>query len=326
MPLDPQARAILTKLSLYPPTHASTPAQAREFLRAMLITGKVEPVAHSEDRLIPGPAGDIPIRIYAPGGNDPLPILVFFHGGGMVIGDLDTYDGLCRSLTNKAGCLVISVHYRLAPEHKFPAAPEDCDAATRWIAAHASELNGDASRIAVGGDSAGGTLATIIAQMARDRGGPQLIFQLLVYPITDFRGTTRSMMENAEGYGLTRKDVHWYINHYLNDEEEKTNPLVSPLLASDLSDLPPALVITAEFDPLRDEGELYAERLLEAGVSVRISRYHGMIHGFLTMASFLDQGQQAVAECAAALRAAFSIYAAPRPNDENQSQDAHTSP
>jgi acetyl esterase len=307
MPLDPQAKSILTKMALYPPTHASTPAQARVFLRAMLVTGKVEQVAHVENHRIAGPLGKIPLRVYTPAGTGPFPILIFFHGGGMVIGDLESYDALCRSLTNLAGCLVVSVDYRLAPEHKFPAALEDSYAATNWVAAHATQFNGDSSRIAVGGDSAGGSLATTIARMVRDREDLRLVFQVLIYPITDMGSNTPSMQEYAEGYGLTRKDVIWYINHYLNNKEEKTNPLASPLLAPDLSGLPPALVITAEFDPLRDEGEQYARKLEEAGVPLRLSRYNGMIHGFMTMAGFLDQGRQALSEIATALQGALAI-------------------
>jgi len=309
MPLDPQAQAILAQMAAAPPIHTLTPTQAREMMKAMFVSGPEEPVAHVENRGIPGPQGDIPIRIYTPTGQSPFPILVFFHGGGWVLGDLDTCDAFCRSLANQVGCVVVSVDYRLAPEHPFPAAPEDCYAATRWMADHAAELNGDASRIAVGGDSAGGNLAAIIPQMARDRGGPPLVFQLLIYPATDLRMNTPSITENGEGYGLTRQDIIWFLNHYVKSEEEKTNPLASPFLTSDLSGLPPALVITAEFDPLRDEGEAYAKRLKEAGGIVTISRYDGMIHGFVSMASFLDRGKQGLQECIAALRAAFQLPA-----------------
>ncbi len=307
MPLDPQAQTLLEQMAAAPPITASTPEQAREMMKAMFVSGNEEPVAHVENRGIPGPAGDIPVRIYTPARNGPFPILVFFHGGGWVIGDLDSHDALCRSLSNQVGCMVVSVDYRLAPEHKFPAAPEDCYAATSWVAEHAAQLNGDASRIAVGGDSAGGNLAAIIPQMAKERGGPPLVFQFLIYPATDMRMKTPSVEENAEGYGLTKQDMIWFTNHYLNNEEDKANPLASPLLTSDLSGLPPALVITAEFDPLRDEGEQYAQRLKEVGVPVTASRYNGMIHGFVSLASFLDQGKQGVNECVAALRAAFGL-------------------
>jgi len=310
MPLDPQAQAYLDQMAALnaPPLHTLTPElirQATSMQRAML--GEPEPVANVENRVIPGPAGDIPVRIYTPSGNGPFPVLVFFHGGGWVICDLDTHDDICRSLTNQAACIVVSVDYRLAPEHKFPAAPEDCYAATRWVAGNAAQLNGDSSRVAVGGDSAGGNLAAVISQMARDQGGPPLVFQLLIYPATDFKANTPSIEENADGYFLSKQDMIWFTNHYLNDEKDKLNPLASPLKASDLSGLPPALIITAQYDPLRDEGELYGQRLKAAGVPVTISRYNGMMHGFLSMASVIDQGKQALAECAAALQAAFTL-------------------
>jgi acetyl esterase len=310
MPLDPQAQAYLDQMAALnaPPLYTLTPEfirQATRMQRAML--GEPEPVANVETRVIPGPAGDIPIRIYTPSGNGPFPVLVFFHGGGWVICDLDTHDDICRSLTNQAACIVVSVDYRLAPEHKFPAAPEDCYAATCWVAGNAAQLNGDPSRIAAGGDSAGGNLAAVISQMARDQGGPSLVFQLLIYPATDFKATTPSSEENARGYFLEKQDMIWFMNHYLNGEEDKLNPLASPLKASDLSGLPPALIITAQYDPLRDEGELYGQQLKAAGVPVTMSRYNGMIHGFLSMAAVLDQGKQAIAECASALRAAFTL-------------------
>jgi acetyl esterase len=263
------------------------------------------PVAHVENRMVPGPDGDIPVRLYTPQGPGPFPVLIFFHGGGWVIGDLETYDELCRTLTNGAECIVVSVDYRLAPEHKFPAGPEDCYAATQWVATHATQLNGDPSRVAIGGDSAGGNLAAVVAQMARDREGPRLVFQLLIYPMTNFTADTPSLKENAEGYLMTAEDIKWFLKQYLNNEEEKKNPLASPMLVTDLSGLPPALIITAEYDPLRDDGELYGERLKEAAVPVTVSRYSGMIHAFVSMAMFLDQGKQAITEICAALQAAF---------------------
>ena len=239
-------------------------------------------------------------------GNSPFPLHVYFHGGGWVIGDLDSHDRLCRALTNAAGCVTVAVHYRLAPEHKFPAGLEDCYAATRWVAAHAASINGDASRIAVGGDSAGGTLATIVALMACDRGGPRLVYQLLIYPNTDYyRPGTRSLVENANGYFLTRDFIIWQWNHYVEREADALNPYASPLRAPDLSGLPPALVQTVEFDPLRDEGELYVARLREAGVPVMHTRYNQTIHGFVLMAGVIDQAKTAIAEGAAGLRAAF---------------------
>ncbi len=220
--------------------------------------------------------------------------------------NLDTHDDLCRNLANGAGCIVVSVDYRLAPEHKFPAAPEDCYAATRWVAENAARLNGDASRIAVGGDSAGGNLTAAVTLIARDQNGPPLIFQLLIYPVTDATGSSPSMIENAEGYGLTREDMIWFTNHYLNNEDEQKNPLASPLLAPDLSDLPPALIISAEYDPLRDEGELYGQRLKEADVPVTITRYNGMIYGFVSRP--FDRGKEALNECSRALRDIFKNW------------------
>ncbi len=310
MPLDPQAQAYLDQMAALnaPPLHTLTPELIRQAISMQIaMSGEPEPVANVENRVIPGPASAIPVRIYTPAGNGPFPVLVFFHGGGWVICNLDTHDNICRSLTNQAACIVVSVDYRLAPEHKFPAAPQDCYAATRWVAGNATQLNGDPSRVAVGGDSAGGNLAAVISQMARDRSGPLLVFQLLIYPATDLTANTPSSEENAHGYGLDRQDGDWFMNHYLNGEEDKLNPLASPHLAPDLSGLPPALIITAQYDPLRDEGELYGQRLKAAGVPVTISRYNGMIHGFLSMASILDQGKQAIAECAAALQAAFTL-------------------
>lgn len=308
MPLDPQIQAYLDQMAAMniPPIHTMTPEQVRMGIAMQLAMESMEPeqVARVENRSIRGPAGEIPVRIYAPQGNGPFPALVFFHGGGWVICNLDTHDGICRSLANGAGCVVVSVDYRLAPEHKFPAAPEDCYAATQWVAKNAAELNVEASNIAIGGDSAGGNLTAVVAQMARDRGGPHLVFQLLIYPATDFRMNTPSIEENATGYFLTKDDMIWFTNHYLNSEEDKTNPLASPLLANDLSGLPPALIITAQYDPLRDEGELYGQKLREAGVPVTVSRYEGVIHGFFGSIPS-DKGKQAEAEASAALCMAF---------------------
>ncbi|MBX5450693.1 alpha/beta hydrolase [Thermogemmatispora sp.] len=313
MPLDPNLRIYLDGLAAMnvPPISALSPQMAREAIAAQLATAQIkEPVARVEDRRIPGPAGEIPIRVYTPAGSGPFPLLVFFHGGGWVICNLETHDGLCRSLANGSGCVVVSVDYRLAPEHKFPAAVEDCYAATCWVAEHAAELNGDAQRLAVGGDSAGGNLTAVVTHLARERGGPPLVFQLLIYPATDFTAETPSRRENGQGYSLTLADMLWFANHYLNSPDEARNPLVSPMLREDLRGLPPALVITAEYDPLRDEGELYGERLREAGVPVTIHRYEGMIHGFLTPPIPLTQTQEAIAECCQALRRAFGLEAA----------------
>ncbi len=307
--LDPQAEALLQQMAQrnVPPLHTLTPTQAREVMRKMAaLSAKPEVVASVENLTIPGPGGQIPLRIYTPQGNSPFPILVYFHGGGWVICDLDTHDSLCRSLTNRARCIVVSVDYRLAPEHKFPAAVEDAYAATQWVAHNANRINGDPSRIAVGGDSAGGNLAAVVAILARDRNRPRLVYQLMIYPATNVSSAdTESHRNYAEGYFLDRSDGEWFCNSYLNCEADRLNPLVSPLLAPDLSHLPPALVITAEFDVLRDDGEAYAKRLKKSGVSVKYTCYKGMIHGFMSMDGLLDQARNGIEEASAALRQAF---------------------
>ena len=309
MPLDPQAKAVLDQFASMggPQLHEMSVAQARELILGMVaLAGEPESVARIENRTVPGPAGEIPVRIYAPVGTAPFPVLVYFHGGGWVIGNLDTHDGICRSLANRVGCLVVSVDYRLAPEHRFPAAPEDCYAATRWLAEHAGSLGGDKGRIAVGGDSAGGNLAAVVALMARDRGGPKLAFQLLVYPATDTDFETRSYRENSEGYFLTRADMVWFWNHYAPRDEDRRNPYAAPLRAASLRGLPPALVITAEFDPLCDDGNAYAARLREDGVPVRLSQQDGLIHGFFQMGAVIDRGRASVDEASRALKDAFA--------------------
>jgi acetyl esterase len=305
MPLDPQIRKVLdaTIALNLPPTEQMTPAEARESMRLRTAAlGPVQDVARVDERAIAVDHATIRVRLYYPSGRAPWAALVFFHGGGWVIGDLDTHDGICRALTNAAGCVVASVDYRLAPESKYPVAAEDAYAATRWIAGHAAELGLDARRLAVGGDSAGGNLAAVAALMARDRGGPPLAFQLLVYPVTVHRYDTPSYTENAEGYLLTREAMRWFWQHYVSRPEDGQQPYASPLLARDLRGLPPALVVTAEYDPLRDEGEAYARRLAEAGVPVTLTRYPGMIHGFFRMTLIVDKARALLDEAAAALR------------------------
>ena len=310
MPVDPQAQALLDMLTTMnvPPMHTQSVAEVRASYDAMAqFRGAQEEVHTVENRAIPGPAGEFTLVIYTPEGTGPFPVLVYFHGGGWTIGTLDSHDGVCRALTNQAQCIVVSVDYRLAPEHKFPAAVEDAYAATVWVAENAASISGDPARIAVGGDSAGGNLAAVVSQMARDKDGPKLVYQLLVYPATDyFIPGTASIHENANGYFLTLDSIVWFWNHYATSEEDSRNPLMVPLQAKDFHNLPPALVITAEYDPLRDEGEMYAAKLQEAGVTVTSTRYNGMIHGFFSMASLMDQSKVAIAEAAAALRAAFA--------------------
>jgi acetyl esterase len=307
MPLDPLAQAFLEQLAASgaPPLHELSVEQARQVIVELFATqDEPDPVGTVEDRMIPGADGEMPVRIYTPQGQGPFPVLVYFHGGGWVIGNREAYDPTCRALTNAAGCLVVSVEYRLAPEHKFPAAPEDCYAAVQWVAAHAAAMRGDAARLAIGGDSAGGNLTAVVAHMARDRGGPPLVYQLLVYPVTNYGYDTVSYQENADGYLLTKDAMMWFWNHYLRSATDGNDPQASPLRAQNLRDLPPALVLTAEFDPLRDEGEAYARRLQEAGVPVTLKRYDGMIHGFFSLGKVFAQGKQAIQEAANGLRAA----------------------
>lgn len=268
------------------------------------IAGPPEEAVSAEDRCVPGPAGDIPVRVYRPEGDHQSPIIVYFHGGGFVIGDIETHDTICQRLAAGVPAVVVSVDYRLAPEHPFPAAVEDCDAATDWVSAHAAELGGDAGRLAVAGDSAGGNLAAVVTRHARDAGGPPIAFQLLVYPVTDMTRTLPSHIENGTGYLLDSDSMTWFHEHYLGEADPR-QPDASPLLADDLSDLPPALVVTAEYDPLRDEGEAYAGRLRQAGVPVTVSRYDGMIHAFYGMNSIFDTARRATAETVTALREAL---------------------
>ena len=307
MPLDSQAQAVMEAVATlgFPPNHTVSPQEARA-------NGKARPrapgpeVAKVEDCTIPGPDGEVPVRIYTPEGNGPFPVLVWFHGGGWVVGDLDGADGVSRHLTVGSGFVVVSVDYRLAPETKFPGPAEDCYAATQWVAQNAASINADPARIAVGGDSAGGNLAAAISLMARDRGGPSVGFQLMVYPVTDRDFSTTSYRDNGDGYQLTRDGMIWFWDHYLQSDADAANPYAAPLLAQDLSGLPSALVITAEYDPLRDEGEAYAHRLQAAGVPTTCTRYDGMIHGFFGMSAAVDKGKQAIDQASAALRVALA--------------------
>jgi len=310
MPLDPQVKDMLDAVAALglEELHNLSVEAARE--RA---TGLVDPdtfphyAGNIEDRDIPGPVGDLPVRIYTPAGDEPFPVLLYFHGGGFVVCNLDTHETICRLLSSQAECIVISVDYRLAPEHPYPAAVEDCLAATRWAAEHAETLGGDPARIAVAGDSAGGNLATVVALRARDEGGPQLSAQLLVYPITDhYEPGTPSYTENAEGFFLTRNGMMWFFDHYLGDDVERDDPHVFPLRANSLEGLPPALLITAEYDPLRDEGVRYAERLREAGVDTVHLSCDGMIHGFFGQVAIIDKAGETVAESCLWLRRTFT--------------------
>jgi acetyl esterase len=312
MPLDPQAQDFLSRLAAagLPSIQEQTVDQARAQVNlSTRFLGKPPHVQHVEDRTIPGPGGDLAIRVITPdgAGQGPSPVVAFFHGGGWVLGNLSSHEGVCRMLANASRAIVAAVDYRLAPEHRFPDAAEDAYAAVAWLSNHAAEIGGDPSRIAVCGDSAGGNLATVAALMARDRNGPAIAFQALAYPITDFDPDNGSYREFAEGCFLTRDEMLWYWDQYVPTLEDRRRPYASPGRADDLSKLPPALVLTAEYDVLRDEGEAYARKLMEAGVPVKLSRYEGMIHGFLRRYPFFDQGRTAIEEIAAALREAFGI-------------------
>ncbi|MCL2428347.1 MAG: alpha/beta hydrolase [Alphaproteobacteria bacterium] len=307
MALHPQARALLDEFEKQglPPFEQLSPTQARLIALGFRdLQGEAEEVGQIRDILVPGPAGSLPVRLYHPAPGEARPLVVYFHGGGWVIGDVEIVDKPCRALANASGCVVASVNYRLSPESKFPAPVEDCYRATAWLAEHAGDVGAGSGSVAVAGDSAGGNLAAAVALMARDRGGPKLAYQLLIYPVTaPAQGTqSASYTENADGYLLTRAGMEWFWNHYLAAPEDGRNPYASPLFATDLRGLPPAMVVTAGFDPLRDEGRAYAKRLVEAGVAVRDAHYGDMIHGFFWLAGALDRGRELTAEMGGELR------------------------
>lgn len=309
MAMDVQMAALLKQLTADPnaPGIADLPPEGgRAMFRALceMVDAKDVPIGKIENSTIPGPAGEIPVRIYTPvnAAAGALPCLVYYHGGGWVIGDLETHEGACRLLANGAGCRVISVDYRLAPEHPFPAGPEDCYAAVKWVSANAAQLGIDAKRIAVGGDSAGGNLSAAVAQMARDRGGPAIAFQLLIYPATDMALQTPSRKENAVGYFLEEKTMKYFYDLYVPKGTDENNPYLSPLRTKSFAGLPAAYVITAQFDVLRDEGRLYAEKMQAAGVKVKLVNYEGLIHGFFTMSGAVPAARSAIADAAKALK------------------------
>ena len=307
MPLDPQQKAMLDDMAALgnPPNHTLPAAEARANAARRPQTPGPE-VARVEDRVIPGPGGDLPVRIFTPAGNGPFPVLMYFHGGGWVLGSVQASDGTCRHLANGAECAVVSVEYRLAPESKFPAAADDCYAATVWAVENAASFGGDPSRLAVTGGSAGGNLAAVVSLMARDRGGPRILQQTLVYPVIERDFSTPSYQENAVGYGLERRTMEWYWDHYLRDDANASDPYAAPIQAGSFAGLPPALVITAEFDPLRDEGEKYADALSAAGVPTTCTRYDGVAHLFYGAPDRIDKGAAAIAETTSALRKAFA--------------------
>jgi acetyl esterase len=308
--LDAQAKAVIDLIikSGRPAYHQLSPKDARQLFRETRPAST--PPAPEIGAVSDLRADHIPFRLYRPKGvaaSTRLPALIFFHGGGWVIGDLETHDVLCRQLTAAAGISVVNVDYRLAPEHRYPAAVEDAWAATRWVETHAVELAIDPTRLAVGGDSAGGNLAAVVALLARDHGGPSLALQVLTYPVTDVAAESASYAEFADGFLLTRDSMRWFIEHYVPERKDRLDWRASPLRAASLAGVAPALVVTAGFDPLRDEGEAYARRLREAGVRVDMICYGGMIHGFAPMGRLIETGNRAVAHAAASLRQAFGL-------------------
>ena len=312
--LHPQARALIKLIDDRgdPPTHTLPVQMAREGYRERRNYVQPAPpeVALAEDLRTDAAHGSVPLRHVRPAGTAAdavLPGLVYFHGGGWTIGDLDTHDTLCRELANGSGCAVVSVDYRLGPEQRFPAAVDDCVAATRWVHANAAALRIDGARLAVGGDSAGGNLAAVVAIVARDAGGPPIAFQLLIYPATDMRAVAPSHQTNGEGYVLTRDLVGWFHDSYIDDRRHDTDWRASPLLADDLSRLPPAFVLTAGYDPLRDEGLAYSQRLTEAGNRVTHICFERQIHGFITMGRVIDEANAAVAMCAGEVRRGLAV-------------------
>ena len=311
MPLDPQIKAALEQIEALglPPHYEAGAVQAR-VNAASRPRAKGPEVTYVEDRSIPTNNFRLPIRIYHPCGNGPFPAIMWAHGGGMVIGTLETSDYICRQICVNVGCVVVSVDYRLAPEYPFPAAPDDFYAATKWVADNAEGLGVDVSRISVGGESAGGNLATVVALMARDRGGPALVHQTLINPMLDTDFDTDSYLDNAEGYFLTRKTMMWYWKQYLGNDVDNKNPYAMPLAAPDLSGLPPSLLIVGEFDPLRDETESYAARLASAGVATTCTRYDGGVHNFFNMPATVNKATQAVEQITEALKVAFASVGA----------------
>jgi acetyl esterase len=308
VPLHPQVKALLDGLAQAGgPRMADVSAEeARTLFKGLTALDQPEEVTRVDDRLVPGPV-DVPVRVYTPASavGTEAPLLLWLHGGGWVIGDLDTADATARALANRSGAVVVSVDYRLAPEHRAPAALDDALVALTWAVENAELLGVDAGKVAVGGDSAGGNLAAALCLRVRDEFGPDIDFQLLVYPITDCTLSHPSVDENAEGYFLTKDTMVWFLGHYLGTVDAK-DPSVSPIYAESLAGLPPALVITAEFDPLRDEGESYAAKMREAGVPVECVRYDGQIHGFVGLAALLEDGMHALDRAGFALRAALA--------------------
>ena len=309
MPLDHDAEILLemVRAANRPAFEMVGAVEARQLFIAgrKALAPDPMPIAETRDLAIPGPGGAIPARLYRSATTGTLPALVFFHGGGWVVGNIEGHDTACRHLANRADCAVVSVDYRLGPEHKFPAAVEDCFAATAWVAGNAASLGVDPVRLAVGGDSAGGNLAAVVSLLARDKGTPRVACQVLIYPATDAAMRHDSIGRFAEGYVLTRSTMRWFYEQYLRSPEDAADWRVSPLLAPDLSGLPPAYVLTAGYEPLCDEGDAYAARLAAAGVAVTHRRFPGQVHGFAMNGRIIRAAETALDEVAAALKTAW---------------------
>lgn len=309
MSLDPEIQVLINGMAEgdTPPLHELAPEEARALYTAMsqMLDTVDVPIGQVEDRTV---GEGVPVRIYSPvAGSGVLPVLVFFHGGGWVIGDLNSHDTLCRSLANQAHCRVVAVDYRLSPEHKFPAGLDDAYSVLEWVEQHAGEIDVDPNRIAVGGDSAGGNLAAVLSLKARDEKGPSIAFQLLIYPVTDHTAEDGSREEFAEGYFLAQETMLWFSEQYMKPDDDWQTPYASPLMAENFANLPPAYVVTAGYDILRDEGKAYADALSSANVDVVHKNYSGMIHGFFNMQSVSKVSVQAVQEASLALEKAFSL-------------------
>ena len=309
MPLDPEIEIVLglVEKAGYPEFCDLTPVKARELFEqtAPVLDAGWEDVRRVEDREIATPDGDVALRIYKPSDDQgPLPVVLFYHGGGFVIGSIESYDKICRVLANRIGAIVVSVDYRLAPEHPFPAAVEDAIGALEWVVGNADQFGGDAGRIAVVGDSAGGNLAAVVAQAGRDK-GINLVCQALIYPAVGGTPETASHQEFADGYLLTKRNIDWFYGHYLPDDTDPRDPRFAPLLAADLKNLAPSLIIVAGYDPLRDEGIEYARKLMAAGNEVTLSNYAGMVHGFFSLSGAVGDGRRAIGQVANTLQQVF---------------------
>ena len=308
MPLHPEFAALFAQLDAAAEGQPPDPSveDQRLGLDAMLPPAPEIPVGSVEDRSVPVTDGEIGVRIYRPIGPGPHPLVMYFHGGGWVLGNVDSHDAQTRDLCNGANCVVVSVDYRLAPEYRFPTAAEDCYAATCWAVDNAASLDADADRVAVVGDSAGGNLAAVVALMARDRDGPRLHQQVLIYPVVDTDFDNASYLANAEAPVLTRETMLWFWEQYCPDQERRNNPYAAPMRAADLSGLPPALVLTGEYDPLRDEGKAYAAQLETAGVTVESVCYDGLPHFFIALSRLAPAGRVGMDKVCATLRDAFA--------------------